>query len=366
MSIGRRGRILGMLLAMAMIITMVAACNQATPEQPPQASQPSQPAETGGEAATGTSGQDNVWEIAVVTKDATIPWFVRMETGVREFAANTGHNAYHVGPSASDATLQVAIIEDLIAQGVDAICVVPVDPATLEPVLRRAMDAGIVVVTHEASTQQNTMFNVEAFSNHDYGAYIMDNLAAAMDEWGKYVVMVGSLTEVSQNEWGDGAVARQLERFPNMELIIEDARVEILNDANVAYERAMELFLRHPDLRGIVGTSGHAVPAVARAIEELGLQGQVFTSGTGLPEQVAQFIRNGTVQSTVLWDPACAGYAMAVVAMYILDGVDITDGINLRRPGFENMRLVDGNQLHGSGWVTVTPENLEELLAAGL
>ena len=98
-------------------------------------------------------GGDGNYTIAVVPKDATNPWFVRMETGVKKYAADTGMNVFQKGPAETDATMQAQVIQDLIAQGVDAICVVPVDPGAIEPVLKQAMDAGIVVVTHEGASQ---------------------------------------------------------------------------------------------------------------------------------------------------------------------------------------------------------------------
>ena len=67
------------------------------------------------------------WEIAVVPKDSTNPWFVRMDTGVKEFAEETGVNCYQIDTGTIDATTQAQLVEDLIAQGVDAICVVPVE-----------------------------------------------------------------------------------------------------------------------------------------------------------------------------------------------------------------------------------------------
>ena len=77
------------------------------------------------------------YEIAVVVKIAGIPWFNRMEEGVVDAAKELGVNAYQIGPSEADPALQVNIIEDLIAKGVDAICVVPNDALVLEPVFRR-------------------------------------------------------------------------------------------------------------------------------------------------------------------------------------------------------------------------------------
>ena len=105
---------------------------------------------------TGTGGGGN-YTIAVVPKDSTNPWFVRMETGVQRYAQESGMNVFQKGPAETDATMQAQVIQDLIAQGVDALCVVPVDPGAIVPVLKEAMDAGITVVSHEGASQLNTM-----------------------------------------------------------------------------------------------------------------------------------------------------------------------------------------------------------------
>ncbi len=89
---------------------------------------------------------DEGWEIAVVPKDSTNPWFVRMDTGVKEVADETGVNCYQIDTGTIDATKQAQLVEDLIAQGVDAICVVPVDMESMDSTLKKAKDAGIVVL----------------------------------------------------------------------------------------------------------------------------------------------------------------------------------------------------------------------------
>src|SRR5690606_39756857 len=91
------------------------------------------------------TAQDKKYNIATIVKISGIQWFNRMEEGVKKFAADTGNNAYQVGPAKADAQLQVQLVEDSIAQGVDAIAVVPFAPEALEPVLKKAMDAGIKV-----------------------------------------------------------------------------------------------------------------------------------------------------------------------------------------------------------------------------
>ncbi|HPT96170.1 MAG TPA: autoinducer 2 ABC transporter substrate-binding protein [Microbacteriaceae bacterium] len=316
----------------------------------------------GGDAAPGAEGGDGDYTIVIVPKDATNPWFVRMEDGVKSYAADSGHKVYQKGPAETDATMQVQVIQDLIAQGVDAIGVVPVDPGALETVLKQALDAGIVVVTHEGASQQNTMYDIEAFNNTDYGAFIMDNLAEAMGEEGVYTTMVGHVTNASHNEWADGAVARAAEEYPNMTLLEAEPRVESQDDGEVAYQSAKELLKKYPEIRGIVGTSSFDAPGVARAIEELGLTGKVFVSGTGMPAANKSILQKGLVQTLTLWDPADAGYALAALATKILDGETIANGLDLGVKGYEDMQFAKGSDkvLEGNGWVVINKDNVDE------
>ena len=143
--------------------------------------------------ATPLMADGHAKDIATVVKIAGIQWFNRMEEGVDRFAAETGMNAFQVGPAEADPQQQVALIEDMIAQGVDALAVVPMSPEALEPVLGRAMDAGIAVITHEAASQENTAYDLEAFVNEDFGANLMEQLATCMGGEGEYAVFVGSL-----------------------------------------------------------------------------------------------------------------------------------------------------------------------------
>lgn len=85
-------------------------------------------------------------------------------------------------------------------QGVDAIASFG-DPESLEPVLKQAREAGIVVIAHEGASLTNVDYDIEAFSNSGYGAFIMDNLAEAMGEEGLYTTMVADVTNASHNEW---------------------------------------------------------------------------------------------------------------------------------------------------------------------
>ena len=222
-------------------------------------------------------------------------------------------------------------------------------------------EAGIVVIAHEGASLTNVDYDIEAFSNSGYGAFIMDNLAEAMGEEGLYTTMVADVTNASHNEWADAAVAHQKEKYPNMTLLEEEPRVESHDNGDTAYNVAKELFKKYPDLKGIMGTSSFDAPGIARAIEELGLIDKAFTSGTGMPADNAELLKSGVVKSLTLWDPAIAGKAMISLALKVLNGEEIGAPVDLGVDGYTAMTFREGSTtvLEGEGWVVIDAENVD-------
>ncbi|GBQ71017.1 sugar ABC transporter substrate-binding periplasmic protein [Ameyamaea chiangmaiensis NBRC 103196] len=295
--------------------------------------------------------------IATVVKVDGIAWFDRMRVGVKQFGADQGHDTWMVGPSQADAAAQVQIIENLIAQGVDAICIVPFSVEAVEPVLQKARDRGIVVISHEASNLQATDYDIEAFDNHAYGAKLMDNLARQMGGEGKYIATVGSLTSQSQNEWIDGAVAYQEKNFPKMRQVAR--RIETYDDATTDYNKLKEVLTTYPDLRGILGAPMPTSAGAGRLIAERNLKGKLFFAGTGLVSVAGQYLKDGDIAYIQFWDPAIAGYAMNLLAVMALAKKPIKPGLDLGLEGYHNLKAAGRDTLLvGEGWVGVTKDNL--------
>lgn len=310
-----------------------------------------------------TAADGKTYTIATVVKVDGIAWFDRMREGVDQFKADTGNDTYMVGPSQADAAAQVQMIENLIAQGVDAICVVPFSVEAVEPVLKKARERGIVVVTHEASNIQNADYDIEAFDNKAYGANLMKVLGEKMGGKGKYVATVGSLTSKSQMEWIDGAVEYQKANFPGMSLAMD--RLETYDDANQDYTKLKEAFTAQPDIAGIIGGPMPTSAGAGRLITEGGLQGKVHFAGTGLVSVAGEYLKNDAVEYIQFWDPAVAGYAMNMVAVAALQKKNdqIKAGLNLGLPGYDNLTAPDAarpNLLFGAGWVGVTKDNMDQ------
>ncbi len=296
-------------------------------------------------------------KIATVVKIAGIQWFNRMEEGVKQFAADTGVNAFQVGPAQADPQQQVALLEDMIAQGVNAIAVVPMSPEALEPVLKRAMDAGIVVISHEAASQQNVNYDIEAFKNEDFGANLMKNLGECMGGEGEYAVFVGSLTSQTHNQWVDGAIAYQKANFPNMVMVGD--KNETFDDQQKAYEKAQEVLRAFPNVKGMQGSASTDVAGIGLAIEERGTADATCVFGTSLPSIAMQYLETGAVDGIGFWDPSIAGYAMNKLASMVMAGETVTDGMDLGLPGYGAIKL-DGKVIYGQAWVNVTKDNMAD------
>ena len=295
------------------------------------------------------------YEIVTVVKLEGIAWFNRMAEGVAGFKEASGHNATTIGPVSADAALQVQMIEDLIARGVDAITVVPNSPEALEPVLKKALDAGIKVIGHEASSLKNVTSDIEAFDNGAYGEHLMKALAEGMGEEGEYAVFVGHLTAKTHNEWVDAAIAYQEAHYPKMTLV--GGKVESNEQQQTAYAKTKELLRTYPNLKGIQGSAGEDVVGAALAVEEAGLEGKVTIVGTSLVSVSGPYLEAGTISMISFWDPAKAGEAMNKLAVMAIEGQAVKTGDDLGIPGYNDVK-VDGHVIYGQAWEDVTSANM--------
>jgi simple sugar transport system substrate-binding protein len=300
--------------------------------------------------------------IGTVVKITGETWFNRMEEGVKEFGVKTpGVTTNQFGPPKADAALQGKIIEDLIARKIDAITVVPMDPSALEGVLKRAMDRGIVVVTHEADNAKNTQVDIEAFDNKEFGARFNERLANCMGKTGKWTSFVGSLGSLTHVQWADGG-EENAKKYPGMVLV--DAKNESFNDANKAYDKAKEILRKHPDIKGFQGGSAIDVLGIGRAVEEAGLVGKICVIGLGLPRDSGKYLESGAIQGIGFWDPKDAGLVMNKVAKILLEGQQITDGMDLGVPGYNKVRVKQGPGkgiiVVGEAWIDVDKNNYKD------
>ncbi len=301
--------------------------------------------------------------IGVVVKIGGIPWFNAMEDGIRERAEELGVSAEMIGPTSADPALQVRAIEDLIAKGVDVIGVVPNDEAALEPVLKKAMDAGIKVVSHEGPGLKNVDWNFELASADGFGEAHAKLLCEKVEEPGKYAVFVGSLTVPLHNAWADAAIAWMDENCDKLTLVGE--RYGVAESVDDSRSTALDLIAANPDLRGFLAFGSQGPIGAGRAVEERRLGGKVHVLGPFSPGQGQKLLKSDIISGGYMWNPAEAGRVFVTLGKMLAEGQEITEGTEIEglgvvNPDAETRNIITDNLLE------INKDTVDDLAAKGL
>ena len=266
-----------------------------------------------------------------ISKVDGMPWFNRMGEGVVEAGKAFGVNASQVGPSSTDAPQQVKIIEDLIARKVNAITIVPNDANVLEPVFKKARDAGIVVLTNESPGQPSANWDIEIIDNEKFAAEYVEHMAKRMGGKGGYVIYVGSLTVPQHNLWADLLVKYQKEHYPDMHEVTR--RMPVAESVDDSRRTTLDLMKTYPDLKAVVSFGSNGPIGAGRAVKEKRAKNKVAVYGMMIPSQAASLIKSGDITEGITYDPASAGYALAAVASTLLKGEEIKPGLEMENLG---------------------------------
>ncbi len=360
-------KVVSLIVVVLMAVALFAGCTQApaasesaAPAASASADAPaaseSAPAESAAAGAK-TDKENKDITIVMVAKHEGITWFDDMRIGVDQFAKDTGVNAYQIAPEGGDPAKQLQMVEDLIAQGVDAICVVPNDAQSMIPALDKAREAGIVVISHEGpDILEHVDYDLEAIDNAEQGKLFGENLAKQMDGKGKFASFVGMLTMVPHMEWWQGAVDYLAENYPEIECITPEP-YEDKNDNQIAYDKALEVLKATPDIKGFTDSAASGA-GIAQALQERGRQDIALVS-TAVPSQAGAYIEDGSMDVGLCWRPADAGYITCDIALKVLKGEEIKDGMSFDKAGYEKV-AVNGNAMVANAPIVFTKDNLHD------
>lgn len=302
--------------------------------------------------------EDKKYEIVMCAKQEGIHWFDDMRAGVEQFGKDFGVNAYQIAPESGDPAKQAQMVESLIAKRVDAILVVPNDPQSIKPVVEKARAAGITVVSHEAQSLAGiSNFDVEAFKNEDFGRLMFENLAKAMDGEGEFAGTVGALTMETHMQWFNAGMDFVKANYPKMKFVLSQP-MEDNNDEKTALDKVNEVLKKYPNLKGLFGCSVSGTSMAALAVEKLRRK-DVKVVGLGLPSVNGIYLEDGYEQEAQCWRPADAGYVSALVALKVLKGEPIASGLDLKRPGYDSVKLEDG-VIYGNATLVLTKDNYKD------
>src|SRR6516165_8391619 len=218
------------------------------------------------------------YEFAVIPK-LRAAWFNRLEVGTKKAAQDLNVKTYMQAPASADEAEQARLIQDAISRGVDALLVV----------------------------QKNADFDIEMIDNQKFGEAAMELLAQGLGGKGDFVVYVGSLTVPAHNIWADAALKLGKGKYPDLKAVAD--RFPVSEDQNAARQKALELLRTYPNLHGFLCFGSQGAPGAAQAVREQHVQGAVVI-GTTSPNQAGQYLDDGSMTKSILWDPGEAGYAM--------------------------------------------------------
>ncbi len=130
-------------------------------------------------------------------------------------------------------------------------------------------------------------------------------MGKALNGQGQVVVIVGSLSLMSQQLRLKGFESMLLEKFPNVQLL--ETR-ENLSSVEVCHTLTLELVKRHPRLSGIYITEGGSPFGAARALVETSNTGRIKIISHDLVDETMQFLSQGAITATLGQDPYAQGH----------------------------------------------------------
>lgn len=295
------------------------------------------------------------YTVAIVPKLVNIPYFNAVEKGAIEAGEDLGVNVIYKGPSIANSMQQIRVIEELIAEEVDVIAVSANDPVELVPVLTKAKNQGIKVITWDSDTLPEAReFFVNMVDSEQLGRHLMDTLAWNVNEEGDFAIMTGSLLASNLNEWLNWIEIQHQQYYPNMNLV---EVVATDDNPHKAYTVAKELLVNYPSLKGIIGNSSVGPPAAAQAVKEAEKIGEVAVVGLSSPNPMNEYLKNGSAQIVTLWSPKKLGYLTVALAANLLK--DITPYNRQDVPGVGIIRMVGDMVIMGEP-IDFTKENVDQ------
>lgn len=261
--------------------------------------------------------QDPV-RIAVVVKALGIGFFEAAARGADEAAAELGNvEIIYTGPTDTTAEGQIEVINALIAQGVDAIAISANDTDALVPVLQRAMERGITVISWDSGVAEaGRQVHLNPSSNALIGNMIIKLAADHLPDGGQVAVLSASATATNQNTW-IAEMNAVMGNYPGIDVV---ATVYGDDLADKSYREAIGLMQAYPDLDAIIAPTSVGIVAAAQAVVDAGRVGEVNVTGLGLPSEMAGAIEAGASQSFAIWNPIDLGYSATMIAYALATG----------------------------------------------
>ncbi|MGP6170569.1 rhamnose ABC transporter substrate-binding protein [Microbacterium sp. A204] len=276
---------------------------------------------SGGGAAPEEGGGDANLAITFLPKSIGNPYFDTSSKGGQAAVAEIGGTFAEVGPAESGPEAQVSYINTATQQGVGALVVSANDPKAICDALDEARAAGVKVVTFDSDTNPECRDLFVNQATADGIAKVqVDLIAEQIGGAGEIAIVSSTANATNQNVWIEKMEALLASDHPDIKI------VEIVygdDDEQISFDKTAAVLQSHPNLKGIISPTTIGISAAARYLSTSDYKGKVALTGLGTPNQMREYIADGTVTAFALWNPEDLGYLSAFAADALIQG-DIT------------------------------------------
>ncbi len=263
-------------------------------------------------------------KIAFLPKQINNPYFTISDKGGENAVTAVKGEFKRVGPSDTAASSQVSYINTLTTQKQDAIVISANDPNAVVPALDKARAQGIKVVTYDSDTDpKGRDLFINQASAEDLGRSQVKLLSEQIGpEGGEIAILSATPNATNQNTWIE-FMKDELSKPEYSKLkLVKTAYGN--DDDQKSFEETQGLLQAYPDLKGIISPTTVGIAAAARYLQDSEFKGKVKLTGLGTPNQLRDFVKDGTIEGFELWNPEelgyLAGYAAAALASGTITG----------------------------------------------
>ncbi len=255
--------------------------------------------------------------IAMMPKAKGDPYFISCKKGAEEAAKELGAELLWDGPTDLDPAKQNEVVEAWITRGVDVIAVSVENKEGISTVLRKAREKGIKVITWDADAEKDARdYLINQATPQGIGETLTDEAARIMGGKGEFAIITASLSAANQNEWIKYIKQRLAEKYPDIKLVaIQPSE----GDRDRAFQETQNILKVYPNVKLVMGIAAPAVPGIAEAVKQSNRK-DVKVTGLSLPNMCKPYIKDGIVDSIVLWNTGDLGYLTVFVSNALNNG----------------------------------------------
>ena len=314
----KKSKTLKMLALMLVCVMVLAACGG---QQPAPAPTPAQPA-AAADPAPAPAEDEPILQVGVVLQTLGSDYWRLVRAGALGMGEELGVHVTVVAPHANyDITGQIAMVEDMIARGLDAIVLSRNDADALVPVCLQARAQGIPVVTVDGDINDPEARNVFVGTENYAAAQLAGHfMLEAIPEGSDIAIIRGLPGALTHDHRQDGFQGIAEAGGLNVVSVLPANSDRALGVS--AMENVLQSF---SNVRGVFATNDEMALGALEAIRAAGLMGEITVIGfDGSPDAIDS-IMSGELTASVAQMPVSMGAAAVETAVNILRGQTVPD-----------------------------------------